>query len=62
MTVKELIEHLEKLPGNADVLMEFGGNAMYIPIGIPYVRNLGTSSGYHADCVCIGKEINDVLL
>lgn len=61
MTVNELIKHLEKLPDNADVLMEFGGNAMYIPIGIPYVRNLGTSRGYHADCVCIGKDI-DVLL
>ena len=62
MTTKELIKHLSKLPEDADVLMEFGGNAMYIPIGVPYVRNVGTCGGSHIDCVCIGGEIKNVVL
>lgn len=60
MTTKELIEHLSKLPQDIDVVMEVGGCAMYSQIGTPYVRNLGTSSGFHADCVCIGSEIKGV--
>lgn len=62
MTTKELIKHLSKFPEDVDVLMEFGGNAMYLPIGVPYVRNIGTCDGFHRDCVCIGRDIKDVLL
>lgn len=57
MTTKELIEHLSTLPQDAEVMMEVGGNAYYMPIGVPYVRSIGNNMGFHRDCVCIGGDI-----
>ncbi|MBO4498788.1 MAG: hypothetical protein J5732_00850 [Bacteroidaceae bacterium] len=56
MKTKEFIELLQVLSEDAEVMMELGGNASYIPIGAPYVRNLGVG-GFHQDCVCIGADI-----
>ena len=56
MMTKELIELLKEFPQDADVMIEVGGNAMYVPIGKPYVRNLGRM-GCHSDYVCIGGDV-----
>lgn len=56
MKTKVLIGLLERLPQEAEVMIEVGGCAMYTPVGSPYVRRLGVN-GMHDDFVCIGADI-----